>query len=125
MRGTPKLGPVCLSPSPLWSGRRAAFADQRHCDLPVLNGYLPYRPPRGTCKIRGASPNLWFAVVPALGFWISSIRFPDGLFVDLCGAVCPGALILAATPHRCNRLPDVVFLDLLLLPSVSHLATTY
>ena len=116
MSGTPKLGTVCPSPYPLWSGRRVALTDPRHCDLPFLNGYLPYRPPRGTCEIPGASPNLWFAVVPALRFWISSIRFPDGPFVDLCGAVCPGASILAATPRRCNRLPDVVFLDLLLLP---------
>jgi hypothetical protein len=123
--GTPKLGTVCPSPYPLWSGWRAALADPRHCDLPLLNSYLPYRPPRGTCEIQGASPNLWFAVVPALGFWISSIRFPDCPFVDLCGAVCPGALILAATPRRCNRLHDVVFLDLLLLPLVSRLATTY
>ncbi len=125
MSGTPKLGTVCPSPYPLWSGRQAALADPRHCDFPLLNGYLPYRPTKGTCEIRGASPNLWFAVVPALGFRILSIRFPDGPFVDLCGAICPGALILAATPRRCNRLPDVVFLDLLSLPSVSRLATTY
>ena len=125
MSGTPKLGTVCPSSYPLWSGRRAARADPRHCDLPLLNGYFPYRPPRGTCEIRGLSPNLWFAVVPALGFWISSLRFPDGPFVDLCGAVCPGASIVAATPRRCNRLPDVVFLDLLSLPSVARLATSY
>ena len=125
MSGTPKLGTVCPSKYFLWSGRWDALADPRHCDLPLLNGYFPYRPPRGTCEIRGLSPNLWFAVVPALGFWISSLRFPDGPFVDLCGAVCLGASILAATPRRCNRLPDVVFLDLLLLPLVSRLATTY
>ena len=125
MSGTPKLGTVCPSSYPLWSGRRAALADPRHCDLPLLNGYFPYRPPRGTCEVRGASPNLWFAVVPALGFWIASLRFPDGPFVDLCGAVCPGASIVAATPRRCNRLPDVVFLDLLSLPSVARLATAY
>ena len=125
MAGTPKLGTVCPSPYPLWSGRRAALANPCHCDLPLLNGYFPYRPPRGTCEIRGASPNLWFAVVPALGFRISSLRFPDGPFADLCGAICPGASILAATPRRCNRLPDVVFLDLLSLPLVSRLATTY
>ena len=125
MSGTPKLGTVCPSKYFLWSGRWDALADPRHCDLPLLNGYFPYRPPRGTCEIRGLSPNLWFAVVPALGFWISSLRFPDGPFVDLCGAVCLGASILAATPRRCNRLPDVVVLDLLLLPLVSRLATTY
>jgi hypothetical protein len=68
---------------------------------------------------------LWFAVMPALGFWILSICFPNGLFVDLCGTVCPGVSILAVTPRWCNRLPDVVFLDLLSLPSVSLLATTY
>ena len=125
MSSTPKLGTVCLAPSPLWSGRRAALADPRHCNLLLLNGYLPYRPSRGTCKIWGASPNLWFVVVLALGIWISSIRFPNGPFVDLCGAVCPGASTLAATSRRCNRLPDVVFLDLLSLPSVSRLTTTY
>ena len=125
MSGTPKLGTGCSSLTPLWSGWRAALDNPRHCDLPLLNGYLPYRTPRGSCEIRGASPNLWFAVVPALGFRISSIRFPDGPFVELCGILCPGASILARTPRRCNRLPDVVFLDLLLLPSVSCLATTY
>ena len=125
MSGTPKLGTVCPSSYPLWSGRRAALADTRHCDLPLLNGYFPYRPPRGTCDVRGALPNLWLAVVPALGFRIASLRFPDGPFVDLCGAVCPGASIVAATPRRCNRLPDVVFLDLLSLPSVARLATSY
>ena len=61
----------------------------------------------------------------ALGFQILSIRFPNGPFVELCGIVCPEALILATTPRRCNRLPDVIFLDLLSLPSVSRLATTY
>ena len=81
--------------------------------------------PRGLCKIWGASPNLWFAVMPALGFQILSIRFPAGPFVDLCGFVCPGALVLATTPRQCNRLPDAVFLDLLLLPLVSHFAMTY
>ena len=125
MSVTPKLGTGCSSLTPLWSGRRATLVVPQHCDLPLLNGYLPCRASRGSCKIQGASPNLWFAVAPALGFRISSFRFPDGPFVVLCGIVCPGALILAATPRRCNRLPDVVFLDLILLPLVSRLATTY
>ena len=123
--GTPKLGTVCPLSYPLWSGRRAALANPLHCDLPLLNGYFPFRPPRGTCEVRGASPNLWLVVVPALGFRIASLRFPDGPFVDLCGAVCPGASIIAATLRRCNRLTDLVFLDLLSLPSVSRLATSY
>jgi hypothetical protein len=125
MSGTPKLGTGYSSLTPLWSGRRAALDDPRHWDLPLLNGYLPYCTPQGSCEIRGASPNLWFAVLPALGFRILSIRFPAGPFVDLCGFFCPGALALATTPRRCNRLPNVVFLDLLSLPSVSRLTTSY
>ena len=66
--GTHKLGTVCPASYPLWSGRRAALANPLHCDLPLLNGYFPFRPPRGTCEVRGSSPNLWLAVVPALGF---------------------------------------------------------
>ena len=74
MAGTHKLGTVCPASYPLWSGRRAALVNPRHCDLPLLNGYFPYRPPRGTCEVRGASPNLWLAVVPALGFRSQSAR---------------------------------------------------
>ena len=125
MSGTPKLGTGCSSLTPLWSGRRAALDDPRHCNLPLLNSYLPYCTPRGSCEIRGALPNLWFAVVPALGFRILSVRFTAGPFVDLCGFVCPGASVLATTQRRCNRLPVAVFLDLLLLPLVSCLATLY
>jgi hypothetical protein len=117
-----KLGTGCSSLTTCW---QAALDDPRHCNLSLLNGYLPYRTPRGSCEIQGASPNLWFAVVPALGFRILSICFPDGPFVGLCRIVCPGALILATTPCWCNRLPDVVFHDLLLLPLVSCLATAY
>ena len=125
MSGTPKLGTGCSSLTPLWSGWQAALDNPWHCDLPLLNGYLPYRTPGGSCEIRGASRNLWFAVLPALGFRILSIRSPAGPCVDLCGFVCPGALVLATTLCRCNRLPDAVFLDLLLLPLVSRLATSY
>ena len=125
MSVTPKLRTGCASLTPLWSGRRAALDNSRHYDLPLLNGYLPYPTPRGSCKIQGASPNLWFVVVPALRFRILSIRFPAGPFVELCGIVCPGALILVTTPRRCNRLPDVAFLGLLLLPLVLRLTTTY
>ena len=125
MSGTPKLGTGCSSLTPLWSGRWAALDNPRHCDLPLLNGYLPYCTPWGSCKIWGVSPNLWFAVVPALGFRILSIHFPASPFVDLCSFVCPGASVLATTPRRCNRLSDAVFLDLPLLPLVSCLATSY
>ena len=125
MLGTPKLGTGCSSLTPLWSGRRAALDNPRHCNLPLLNGYLSNRTPWGSCEIRGASPNLWLAVVPALGFQILSIHFPASLFVDLCRFVCPGASVLATTPRQYNRLPDAVFLDLLSLPSVSRLVTLY
>jgi hypothetical protein len=77
------------------------------------------------CKLQGASPNLWFAVVAALGFRITLIRFPEGPFVGLFAAVCPEGSILMAVPRQCNTLPDVVFLDLLLLPLVSRLSNLY
>ena len=108
MSVTPKLGTGRSSLTPLWSGLRAALDDPRHCDLPLLNGYLLYWTPWGSCEIWGAPPNLWFAVVPALGFQILSICFPKDPCVELCGIICPGASILAMTPRRCNRLPDVV-----------------
>ncbi len=64
-------------------------------------------------------------MVAALEFWITSFCFPKGPFVALLEASCPAALVLATTPRRCNKLPDVIFLDLLLLPSVSKLETSY
>ena len=101
MTVTPKLGTGCSSLTLLWSGQWATLDDPWHCDLPLLNDYLPYRTPQGLYEIRGASPNLWFAVALALGFRILSIRFPKGPFVELCGIVFPGASILAATPRQC------------------------
>ena len=60
-----------------------------------------------------------------MGFRVVLIRFPKGPFVGLFASVCPEALVLAAVPRLCNTLPDVVFLDLLLLMSVSCLSTKY
>jgi hypothetical protein len=64
-------------------------------------------------------------VVAALGFRITLACFLDGPFVGLLGAICPDVSILATTPHRCNRLPNIIFLDLLLLLLVSRLKTSY
>jgi hypothetical protein len=87
-----------------------------HCDLPLLHGYLPYRPSRGTCEIRSSSPNLWFTVARALSFRVTSLRCQSPHFADLFSPFCPHAALLGATPRRCNTLPDVIFSDVLSLP---------
>jgi hypothetical protein len=74
-----------------------------HCNLPLLHGYLPYRPSRGTCEIWSASPNLWFTVAQALGFWVTSLRCQSAKFADIVLPFCPQAAVLAVTPWRCNR----------------------
>ena len=87
-----------------------------HCDLPLLRGFLPFRAPRGSCELRAASPSLWFAIVGALGFRVTSIRCPDPTFAAVVSTLWPGAAVLAASPRRCNVLPDVIFSDLASLP---------
>jgi hypothetical protein len=87
-----------------------------HCDLPLLHGYLPYRPSRGTYEIRSSSPNLWFTVAGALGFRVTSLRCHSPHFADTVSPFCPQAALLVATPRRCNTLPDVIFSDVLSLP---------
>jgi hypothetical protein len=125
MPATPKLGHVSTSQSSIWSGWWGALGNPLHCDLPLLNGFHLHQSLHGTCKLRGASPNLWFVVVAALGFKITSIRFLEGPFVGLFTAVCPRALVLATHPRWCNTLPDVIFLDHLSLPLVSRLTHSY
>jgi hypothetical protein len=122
---TPKLGHVSTSQPSLWSGRRGTLGNPLHCDLPLLNGFLPYRSSCGTCQLRGASPNIWFAAVATLEFRITLICFPEGPFIGLFTAVCPRASVLVTHPCWCNMLPDIIFLDLLLLPPVSCLTHTY
>ena len=101
-------------------------ADSKHCDLPLLSGFLPYRTPRGSCELRGFGPSLWFGVAWALGFLISSIQLPPGPFVDLMLDVCPNVWsVLSVLPRRCNTLPDVVFLDLLSISPVERLSGSY
>ena len=87
-----------------------------HCDLPLLHGYLPYRPSRGTCEIWVSSPSLWFTVARALGFQVSSLRCQTPLFAAMILPFCPHAAVLAATPRQCNTLPDVIFSDAMSLP---------
>ena len=103
------------SASLLWAGRLRSVLDA-HCDLPLIHGYLPFRPSRGTCEIRSSSPNLWFTVARALGFWVTSLRCQSPLFASMILPFCPRAMVLAATPRHCNTLPDVVFTDVLSLP---------
>jgi hypothetical protein len=87
-----------------------------HCDLPLLHGFLPYRPSRETCEIQSSSPNLWFTVAGALDFRVTSLRCHSPHFGDMVSPFCPQAALLVATPRRSNTLPDVIFSDVLSLP---------
>ena len=103
------------SASLLWAGRLRPVT-VAHCDLPLLHGYLSYRPARGSCEIRSSSPNLWFTVERALGFRVTSLRCQSTHFAAMVSPFCPDATRLGATPRRCNTLPDVIFSDALSLP---------
>ncbi len=92
------------------------MVDDAHCDQPMLHGFRKYRSPRGKCEIRGAGPNLWFAVAPALGFQVGSFRFSHSEFAQLMESYCPQAATLDAHTRRCNTLPEIIFLDAISLP---------
>jgi hypothetical protein len=111
-RGNP---PGSLVPA-LWAGRQAGVWDS-HLDQLLVRGFLPYRPSRGTCEVRGAGLNLWFAVAKALGFTVTLIRCPYLPFVDLVRRFCPGVSVLSAAPQRFDSLPELVLLDAESLPS--------
>jgi hypothetical protein len=64
----------------LWSGKLAGEVDP-HLDLLLARGFLPYRRPRGLCKVRGHLANLWYAAAKALEFNVTWIRCPDPLFL--------------------------------------------
>ena len=90
-----------------------------HSDQPLARGFLPFRPARGTCEIRGGAANLWYAAAKALGFVVSTLRCTDPLFVGYLTGFCAGAKRLTPPPGRFRRprqLPDVVFSDLAGLP---------
>ena len=107
--------PGSLVPA-LWAGRQAGVRDG-HSDQLLVGGFLLYRLSRGTCEVRGADPNLWFAVTKALDFKVTSIRCPYLPFVDLVRRFCPGVTALSAAPQRFDSLPEIVFLDAESLPS--------
>ena len=104
-----------LAPA-LWAGRQAGGKD-RHSDQLLVRGFLPYRLPWGTCEVRGAGPNLWFAVAKALGFRVTLIRCPYLPFVQLVLSFCPGVSVLSPASQRFTSLPELVFLDVESLPS--------
>jgi hypothetical protein len=96
-----------------------------HSDQPLARGFLPFRPARGTCQIRGGAANLWYAAAKALGFVVSTLRYTDPLFVGYLTEFCAGAKSLTPPPGRFRRprqLPDVVFSDLAGLPVFLDLA---
>ena len=105
-----KLSAISSVTPVLWSGRLAGVVDT-HSD--------PFRPACGTCKIRGSTANLWHASAKALGFVVTTLRYPDPLFVGHLTGFCTRAKSLNSPPGRFRRphqLPDVVFLDLAGLP---------
>jgi hypothetical protein len=74
---------------------------------------------QGTCEIRGSTANLWYAAAKALGFAVSTVRYPNPLFVGHLSNLCAGANGLGPHPGRLRRprrLPDIMFLDLVGLP---------
>jgi hypothetical protein len=104
-----------FEPASLWSGRSEGRYDH-HSDQLLVWGFLKYQETRGSCEIRGAGPNLWFAAAQSLGFRVSTIRCAYMPFVDLISPFCRSAWSLSPTLRRFNTLPDVVFLDLGMLP---------
>jgi hypothetical protein len=99
----------------LWLGLQGSVHNP-HCNLPLLTGFLPFCPLRGICEVQGVGPNLWFAVVGALGFQVLTFCSGDPSFSSLLGSLCLAALQLATSPRRCNQLPDVIFTNLASLP---------
>ncbi len=99
----------------MWSVRLGGRAND-HLDRCLVQGFLKSWPPRGTCEVRGAGPNLWFAAAGSLGFKVTTVRCAYTPFLDLIGPFCGHPRVLSATPRRCNLLPDVVFSDLGSLP---------
>ena len=86
-----------------------------HSDQPLARRFLPFRPARGTCEIRGSAANLWYAAAKALGFVVLTLRYTDPLFVGYLTGFCAGAKSLNPPPGRFRRprqLPEVVFSDL-------------
>ncbi len=86
----------------LWSGRLPGVADP-HSDLLLARGFLPYRPPRGTCEVWGRIAYLWYATAKALGFEALSIRCPDSLFVGHIQGMGMDIKGLASLPRRLQR----------------------
>ena len=104
----------------LWSGRLAGAVDS-HSGQPLARGFLPFRPARGTCEIRGGAANRWYAAAKALGFAVHTLRYPDPIFVGHLKVFCAGVKSLNPPPGRFRRprqLPTVVFSDLASLPLV-------
>ena len=92
-----------------------------HSDQPLARGFLPFRPARGTCEIRGCAANLWYAAAKALGFVVPTLRYPDPIFVGHLTGFCAGAKSLDPPPgcfRRPRQLPTVVFSDLAGIPLV-------
>ncbi len=95
----------------LWLGRLGGREDH-HSDLLLVRGFLKYCPPRGSCEVRGAGPNLWFAAAGSLGFRVKTVRCGYTPFMDLIGPFCRSPQVLSPMATRCNMLPDIVFFDL-------------
>jgi hypothetical protein len=105
-----KLSAISSVTPVLWSGRLAGVVDT-HSN--------PFRPARGTCEIRGSAANLWYAAAKALGFVVTTLRYPDPLFVGHLTGFCARAKSINSPPGRFRwprQLLAVVFSDLAGLP---------
>ena len=122
-----KLSPISGITPVLWSGRLAGVVDT-HSDQPLARGFLPFRPARGTCEIRGCAANLWYAAAKALGFVVTTLRYPDPIFVGHLTGFSTGAKSLNPPPGRFRRphqLPTAVFSDLAGLPLIPEYWDTW
>ena len=107
----------------LWSGQLDG-GQAGHAQLGLIKGYFPSRPPRGSCEVRGARPNLWGPVARALGFTVRTSRYQSGRFKELLAAAditprsCHGGRVRwrEAGGFAGSQLPSVVFSDTSMLP---------
>lgn len=94
-----------------------------HAQLGLIQGFLPRRPTRGRCEIRGLRANLWGPVARALGFEVAQSRYRSTLLHDWLDAAGITPTRLSLDRFRVDeRVPDVLFCDLDTLPASSSLA---
>ena len=109
--------PLLRPPHPvLWTGRTPVAVDPLTLNGRI-NGYLPFRKPRGRCWLRLTGPSLWFFAAEALGFTVSVALCPRGAFADVMREFFPSVTIRPPAVGRVSSAKgkgshcDVVFGD--------------